>query len=102
MRFLLMLDSIVVYLGTALHAHKQMHGQTSCLHDAIMEAGAYVHLDSVVWELIAGHQHLSLFLFHSPLLVGICMRVQELGDSWMLGCNCFIQGRPSPEVPIKG
>lgn len=48
---------------------------TAVLQTASWKLGAWLHLDAVVWELITGHQHLSLLLFHSPLLVRIRMRV---------------------------
>ena len=108
MSFLLMLNDVDIVqslqslqcsICSQADAWTNMKAQVT---NGIMEAGARVHLDTVVGELITGDQHLGLFLFHSPLLVGIRMRVQELGDAWMLCCNCFIQGCPSPEVPIKG
>ena len=49
-----------------------------------LQLGQFLYLDTVVGQLIAGGQHLSLFLFHSPLFEGIGMYVQKLGYAWML------------------
>ena len=41
------------------------------------------HLHAIVRQFIASCQKLSLLLFHSLLLVGICMHIQQLCDAMM-------------------
>jgi len=43
------------------------------------------HLYAIVRQFVASCQELSLLLFHSLLLVGICMHIQQLCNAMMPG-----------------
>lgn len=70
--------------------------------NGVRKVEACLYLDTVVRQLVAGRQHLDLFLFHSSLFKGICMRIQKLGNARMLCRNRLIEGCPSSRVSVEG